>query len=69
MRPTLGRIVHYTAPTECGGETYAGIIVKVYEDKTAIDIVTLGSSSVYHNNGVEFAEVATPGRWTWPPRV
>ena len=76
MYPTLGRIVHFMAPDDCGGETYAGIIVATYanglrpggvEDK--VDLVTFGPSSFYHNNGVPFAEKPTPGCWSWPPRV
>lgn len=68
MKPTLGRTVHYVAPAERGGEEYAGIITRVLSN-TRVDLVTFGSVSIYHNLGVEFSELPTPGCWHWPERV
>lgn len=76
MKPSLGRIVHYRAPQECGGETYAAIVVRVHDDGTTCDLVTFGPHSMYHNNGIAMgaadpSEASGPdfGRWFWPPRV
>ena len=65
--PTIGRVVHYRAAAECGGEIYAGMIVRVHEAPGVVDLVTFGSTSIYHNNGVPFAAESTPGAWSWPP--
>lgn len=67
MKPTIGRIVHFRAPQDCGGEIYAGIVVKVNEDET-VNLMTFGTGSVYAQNGVPFSEDGAPGAWSWPPR-
>lgn len=71
MKPTIGRIVHYRAHHDCGGETYAGIITRVSADPTdtKVDLVTFGPNSIYHNHNVPFQEEGAFGCWSWPPRV
>ena len=78
MRPTVGRIVHYQAPTDCGGEVYAGIVVAVRDLAVQadgqpwlkIDLVTFGPSSIYHNHDVPWTgDEPLPGAAFWPPRA
>lgn len=78
QKPSLGRIVIFTAfrgHTETETDQYAGIIVKVHPDTpetpggSFVDIVTLGSSSVYHNNRARFDADGLSGTWRYPPHV
>ena len=69
MKPTIGRTVHYMAPLECGGETYAGIITSVAPDDSTVNLVTFGATSVYFNLAIPFSESPQAGSWSWPPRV
>ncbi|MDF3280910.1 hypothetical protein [Gordonia sp. N1V] len=76
MKPSVGRIVHYTAED---GEPIAAIITMV--DPAGSDDVTLtafppgvmpgpildGDSSA--PAAIPYAEAPTPGHWSWPPRV
>ncbi len=70
MRPTIGRIVHFKAAGDCGGDIYPAIVTKVHDDGT-IDVTTFGSQSLYWHQKV--AEL-TPDKnleragWFWPPR-
>lgn len=71
MKPTVGRIVHFTA-LEGNPGPYAGIIVRVYlvdDDWETVDLVTFGSGSIHHENDVDFSETRKPGCWSWPPRA
>lgn len=73
MKPTIGRIVHYRAPEDCGGAVYPGLVVAVHEGDgpgfPKLDLVTFGPSSIYHNNGTPAGIENQPGCWFWPPRV
>jgi hypothetical protein len=75
QKPSLGRVVIFTAWRGQGEESgkvdqYAGVIVGVSDDKPGvIDIVTLGPSSVYHNNGARFDADGSAGTWRYPPFV
>lgn len=76
QKPSLGRVVIFTAWRGQGADSgkvdqYAGIIVGVADDKPAgvIDIVTLGPSSVYHNNNVSHDADGAAGTWRYPPFV
>ena len=72
MKPTIGRIVHYTATTLQGEQTFAGIITAVRENGIAVDLVTFGPGSIHHHLDVPLAPLtssATPGHWSWPPKV
>ena len=62
-------------------DEYAGVVVKVHPIVAAapnsvdpnenpgdmIDIVTLGSASVYHNNRVRYDGDGAAGTWRYPP--
>lgn len=81
-KPTLCRGVIYTAHRghEAGDvDEYAGVIVKVWPDAVhfdgegkatpapdTVDIVTHGSHSTYHNNGVRYDEHGAPNTWRYP---
>ena len=71
MKPTIGRIVHYTAETIEGAKTYAGIITAVYPSGSTVDLVTFGPGSIHHHEEVPLAPLTSepmPGHWSWPPR-
>lgn len=66
MRPSIGRVVHFNVDPDI----YAGIIVRVLDSpENAVDLVTFGPSSIYHNHSVPFAPFPAAGHWTWPARV
>ncbi|HXD98232.1 MAG TPA: hypothetical protein VN646_16910 [Candidatus Acidoferrum sp.] len=73
MQPTIGRSVHFRAPTEQGGETYAAIITVVHE-ADLVSLVTFGPRSVYFHERVarveaeKAADSALPC-WFWPPLI
>lgn len=77
MKPTVGRIVHYTNLGDADGrfppEAHAAMITKVHDD-TAVALC------IFYPTGVFFMErvqqtLKTPGtdeargKWGWPPRV
>lgn len=70
MTPTIGRIVHFRAPADCGGAVYPAIVTRVHESG-ALDLATFGPTSLYFQLGVFEEHVAKPSeaRWLWPPRV
>lgn len=83
MKPTVGRIVHYTNLGDADGkyppETQAAIITKVTPtvaeagagDESAFDV----QLAVFYPTGLFFMDRPVPywtaskrGHWTWPPR-
>ena len=70
MRPSIGRIVHFKAPGECGGEVYAAIVTRVNDDGTC-ELATFGPNSVYFQHNIPELTDRTKmelGGWFWPPR-
>lgn len=81
MKPTIGRIVHYT-PDE-GGTPRAAIVTDVgtvpptverdgarYEYTTeSVNLEVLGyRSALWPLREVPYADEPKPGHWNWPPR-
>lgn len=66
MKPTIGRIVHYTS--EAQPDTVSAALV------TFVDPGGVTSLAVFSTNGMYYLELAphadkpTPGHWNWPPR-
>jgi len=65
VKPTIGRIVHFTGTTD--KETYPGIVVEVL-DNGLVNLATFGKGSLYFNQGVPFSLHPQSGHWSWPPR-
>lgn len=83
MKPTVGRIVHYTNLGDKDGrfppEQQAAIITGVYPAATADNIAQVGESHVdlhiFYRTGqfdmkaVPFSETDERGHWSWPPKL
>ena len=73
MKPTVGRIVHFYAPSGCVGPEslsgpYAALVTGVNDD-ASINLTTFGpTGSIYPQLRIEHADTPTPGCWNWPPR-
>ena len=78
MKPTVGRIVHYTPKDHEDGLTrtgpWAGIVTEVFEDSRArlqlFTPITQFEEPVWGEMpGVyKYSETPKPGHWNWPPR-
>ena len=65
MKPTIGRIVHYTI--DGAGVVVPAIVVKVYtEEVVNIRVFTNDGENPAHKTSVKKGE--QPGCWNWPPR-
>lgn len=71
MIPSIGRIVHYQKYGTPGGEHKAepspAVITKVLADNKC-SLFVMNPNGCYFNE-TPYAEVPTPGHWTWPPKV
>jgi hypothetical protein len=68
MRPTIGRVVHFAAPVDCGGQIYPAMVTRVAIDGQTLDLVTFGPDSIYFQHAVRPRE-GDGGGWFWPERV
>jgi hypothetical protein len=83
MKPTVGRIVHYTGINQSAYEgPIAALVVFVADAKQSsrdpeengMPLVNLviflqDGSDASALKGVEFSKEPKPGYWSWPPRV
>jgi hypothetical protein len=70
VKPTIGRIVHYTPVGERHGVFYAAIITFVGPDTGTVDLAVFRQHAVVYEYAVqEASEPQTVGFWNWPPRV
>lgn len=73
MKPTVGRIVHYTnlgdKEDRYPPEEQAAIITKVYND-TMVALHIFYKNGQFDMDSVPFSEEPMArGKWNWPPRV
>ncbi len=72
MKPTIGRIVHYTNLGDKDGryppETQAAIVTGVNADGT-VALHIFYRTGQFDMPSVPFAHTAERGHWTWPPRL
>lgn len=84
MKPTIGRIVHYTNLGDADGkyppEQHPAIITKVKcwheadltnipeESKYAVSLRIFYETGEFSMIDVPFSPEYEPGHWTWPPR-
>lgn len=78
MKPTIGRIVHYTLPDgRSAGEVRPAIVVRVWDEshksiqlQVFTDDSNDGLPSVNWRTSVTESETGEPerGRWHWPKR-
>ncbi len=71
MKPTIGRIVHYSpkhSPDQDGLDTFAALVTSA--DGTLVDLAVFPpGTDMFTISAVPFSETPAPGSWTWPPRV
>jgi hypothetical protein len=70
MKPTIGRIVHFTAqisPDEVC--TFAAIVTATAADDCVSLTVFPEGAAPYTRTGVAFSEQPRLGCWSWPPRA
>lgn len=76
--PSIGRVVHYQSYGTPGGEYLpqprAAIITTVHVDPIngshdVVGLCVLNPTGMFFNDDVSFADVPTPGCWSWPPRT
>ena len=77
MKPSIGRIVHYTSYGTPGGEFLpeprAAIITEVIDDSEdvhnpVVGLCVLNPGGMFFNQAV-YSEKPKPGHRSWPPRV
>lgn len=82
MKPTVGRIVHYTNLGDKDGkyppETQAALITKVVptaasieapqEDCFTVSLHIFYATGQFDMQAVPFSETGERGHWNWPPR-
>jgi hypothetical protein len=74
MKPSVGRIVHYTSYGTPGGEypsvCRAAVIAAVdNEAAMSVDLVVLNPEGLFFNKGVPYSDDPIGGTWHWPERV
>jgi hypothetical protein len=71
MKPTIGRIVHYTNLGDKDGkyppEQQAAVITGVNMDGT-VALKILYKTGIFDMASVAQAQEYERGKWTWPPR-
>jgi hypothetical protein len=72
MKPTVGRIVHYTNLGDADGkyppETQAAIITGLNDDGT-VALKIFYRTGIFDMPSVPYSEISKRGHWTWPPKV
>jgi hypothetical protein len=78
MKPSVGRIVHYTNLGDKDGryppEQQAAIITRVNQtgeagDKDKVSLHIFYPTGQFNMEGVPFSETYERGHWSWPARV
>lgn len=82
MKPTVGRIVHYTSLGSADGmyppEQQAAVITKaasrhatpgsIEEDDYIVSLKIFYETGMFDMRDVPYSKVYERGHWTWPPR-
>lgn len=72
MKPSVGRIVHYTSLGSADGkyppEQQAAIITRVREDNKCCLHIFYPTGNFDQDN-TPFSEAYVRGHWSWPPQV
>lgn len=73
MKPSVGRIVHYTSYGTPRGEypsTCRAAVVAAVSNDTTVDLVVLNPEGLFFNKAVTLDGMSKPGgTWHWPERV
>ena len=73
MKPSIGRIVHYSYGTPGGEykpEPRAAIITEISANgDSRVGLCVLNPTGMFFNREVAYSEAPAPGHWSWPPRV
>lgn len=85
MKPTVGRIVHYTNLGDADGkyppETQAALITKVIpapplphldpqlEGDYKVSLTIFYETGIFYMKDVPFSAEPKRGHWSWPPKV
>lgn len=66
MKPSVGRVVHYTGPwSGCS----AAIVTGTHMSEIVIDLCVLNRNSMEFREGVAFGSKGMGDTWHWPERV
>jgi hypothetical protein len=72
MKPTIGRIVHYTNLGDKDGkyppEIQAAVITGVNTDET-VSLKIFYKTGIFDMPAVPYSEKSERGHWSWPPKV
>jgi hypothetical protein len=72
MKPTVGRVVHYTNLGDKDGryppEQQAAVITKVHDDDS-VSLFIIYATGTFFMERVPRSDAYERGHWTWPPRV
>ena len=70
MKPTIGRIVHYTAQHDpISTRALAAIVTAISESGAPYLTVFLPGGGVISVEAAPFSEEPQVGHWSWPPRA
>lgn len=72
MKPTVGRIVHYTNLGDKDGkyppEQQAALITGLNQDGT-VSLKVFYRTGIFDMPSAPFSETYERGHWSWPPKV
>ena len=77
MKPSVGRIVHYTSygtpdgeyPMACRAAVVADVVSSCDGDGKYVDLCVLNPTGMFFSQGVRYSEDPRGGTWHWPERV
>ena len=66
MKPSIGRIVHFTDVAE---HTCAAIVTGVIGDTNQVNLAIFNRVELTFDSLVPYSELPAVGCWSWPPRT
>jgi hypothetical protein len=66
LKPTIGRIVHFTGKNK---KTYAAIITDTTGVHWEVNLTVFNLNLQTYERDIPYSETPKPMHWNWPPRV